>query len=231
MIISDVIRSSGADRQGGKWEKDILGRFIMELFEQLGGSPMFAWVILPLMVFVAKICDVTLGTLRIIFVARGKKAVAPLLGFFEVSIWLLAISQIMKNLNNTACFLAYAGGFAMGNFVGILIEDKLAIGTLIIRIFLVKDISGMKEKLYGAGFGVTSIDAHGRNGNVEIIYTIIKRRDLEKAVNIIEACQSKVFYSVEDAKSVKQGIFPTQQKLNFYPLQAMRKRHYRKQDK
>jgi uncharacterized protein YebE (UPF0316 family) len=116
----------------------------MGILEQLSGSPVFAWVILPLLIFAARICDVTLGTLRIIFVSRGKKLLAPLLGFFEVSIWLLAISQIMQNLNNPVCFLAYAGGFAMGNFVGILIEDKLAMGILVIRIFLVKGDQGMK---------------------------------------------------------------------------------------
>ncbi len=153
----------------------------MTFFEQLSGAPVFTWVVLPLLIFSARICDVTLGTLRIIFVARGKKLLAPLLGFCEVSIWLLAISQIMQNLNNIACFFAYAGGFAMGNFVGILIEDKLAMGTLMIRVFLVKDETEMKKRLSEAGFGVTSIDAHGMNGNVEIIYTIIKRRDLAKA--------------------------------------------------
>lgn len=200
-------------------------------FEQLSGSPVFVWVILPLFIFAARICDVTLGTLRIIFVSRGKKLIAPFLGFFEVSIWLLAISQIMQNINNAACFLAYASGFAMGNFIGILIEDKLAIGMVMIRIFLVKDETGMKERLYEAGFGVTSVDAHGMNGNVEIIYTIIKRRNLEKAVAIIEECQSKAFYSIEDAKSVKQGIFPVEERFGFYPLQAMRKRHYRKNGK
>lgn len=203
----------------------------MGILEQLSGSPVFAWVILPLLIFAARICDVTLGTLRIIFVSRGKKLLAPLLGFFEVSIWLLAISQIMQNLNNPVCFLAYAGGFAMGNFVGILIEDKLAMGILVIRIFLVKGDQGMKGRLHDAGFGVTAIDAHGMSGDVEILYTIIKRRDLARVVSIIEGCQSNVFYSVEDAKSVNQGIFPAQEKRDFFRLEDIRRRNYRKKGK
>lgn len=199
----------------------------MEFIQPILNSPVFSWVILPILIFCSRICDVSLGTIRIIFVSRGKKSLAPLLGFFEVSIWLLAISQIMQNLDNAVCFVAYAGGYAMGNYVGILIEEKLAMGTLIIRIFLVHDESGMKEKLHDAGFGVTSINAQGMNGEVKIIYTVIKRKNLEKAISIIEECESKAFYSIEDAKSVKQGIFPPEKRPVFYPIQSIKRRHYR----
>ncbi len=182
---------------------DILG-----FFNQIMDSTIFSWVILPILIFISRIFDVSIGTIRIIFVSRGKKLLSPLLGFFEVSIWLLAMSQVMQNLDNAVCFIAYAGGFAMGNFVGIYIEEKLAMGTLIIRIFLPKDTCEMKDRLYAAGFGVTRINAHGRNGDVEILFSVIKRKDLDKAVKIIEACQANAFYSVEDAKSVKLGVFP-----------------------
>lgn len=171
-------------------------------------NPVFAWVILPLLIFAARIFDVTLGTLRIIFVSKGKKFLAPLLGFFEVSIWLLAISQIMQNLDNFVCFIAYAGGFAMGNFIGVIIEEKLALGTLVIRIILPGDDDEMKNRLYESGFGVTSVDAHGMNGNVSLIYTVIKRKDLPTAAAVIESCNSDAFYSIEDLKSVRKGIFP-----------------------
>ncbi len=181
----------------------------MDAIQQLLDSSIFSWVILPILIFLSRIIDVSIGTIRIIFVSRGKKLLAPILGFFEVSVWILAMGQIMQNLDNIVCFLAYAGGFAMGNYVGIIIEEKLALGLLVIRVFLVKDEAGMKERLYSAGFGVTSIDAHGMNGNIEILYTAIKRKDLNKAVSIIEECHSKAFYSIEDAKAIKQGIFPS----------------------
>jgi uncharacterized protein YebE (UPF0316 family) len=180
----------------------------MDFFSQLMNNSLFTWVILPLLIFLSRICDVSIGTLRIIFVSRGRKFLAPLLGFFEVSIWLLAISQIMQNLDNALCFIAYALGFAMGNFIGIYIEEKLAIGILIVRIFLPKDETGMVDRLYEAGFGVTRISAHGRNGDVEILFSVIKRKDLDKIVKIIEECQSGAFYSIEEAKSVRQGVFP-----------------------
>ena len=200
----------------------------MEFIQQILNSSIFSWVVLPILIFMARICDVSLGTLRIIFISRGKKLLASLLGFFEVSIWLLAISQIMQNLDNFICFLAYAGGYAMGNYVGILLEEKLAIGTLIVRIFLIDNETSMKKELSEAGFGVTCIDAHGMNGDVKIIYTVIKRKSLDKAIKIIEKCQSNAFYSIEDAKSVKQGIFPSEKRPIFYPFQAIREKHYTK---
>lgn len=190
----------------------------MAFIQDIIQSPIFTWVILPLLIFLSRICDVAIGTLRIIFVSRGKRFLSPLLGFFEVSIWLLAISQIMQRVDNPVCFLAYAGGFAMGNYVGIRIEEKLAMGTVMIRIFLTTKESKLKERLYEAGFGVTAIDAHGRDGAVEILFSVIKRKDLHKAVQIIESSQFNTFYSIEDAKSVSKGVFPQAQRGQKLPI-------------
>ena len=198
----------------------------MDLVNQIMDSSVFTWLVLPILIFVARICDVTIGTIRIIFVSRGKKLLSPILGFFEVSIWLLAMGQIMQNIDNAVCFIAYAGGFATGNFVGIFIEEKLAMGTLIIRIFLPKDECGMKDRLYEAGFGVTQINARGKNGDVELLFSVIKRKNLDKAVKIIESCSSKAFYSIEDAKSVNQGVFPNEKRKSipkFTPKRRIRK--------
>jgi uncharacterized protein YebE (UPF0316 family) len=173
----------------------------------LMGSEIFGWVVLPILIFLSRIIDVTLGTIRIIFVSRGKKYLAPLLGFFEVMVWVMAISQIMQNLNNFICYFAYAAGFAVGNYVGIIIEEKLAIGMLVVRVIMTKDEHQLKEHLADAGFGVTVVDAEGKNGDHKIIYTIIKRKELQEAIRIIEMHNSKAFYSIEDARKVNQGIF------------------------
>ncbi|NMB34650.1 MAG: DUF2179 domain-containing protein [Clostridium sp.] len=170
-------------------------------------SELFGWLILPLFIFLSRIIDVTLGTIRIIFVSRGKKYLAPILGFFEVIVWVTAISQIMQNLNSIGYYFAYAGGFAAGNYVGIIIEEKLAIGMLIVRVIMNKDDQCLKDKLSDAGFGVTAVDAEGKTGEVKIVYTIIKRKELPEAIEIIKTCNSKAFYSVEDARTVNQGIF------------------------
>lgn len=176
-------------------------------FFQFADNDIFSWVILPLLIFASRIVDVTIGTIRIIFVSRGKKNLAPLLGFFEVLVWITAISQIMKHLDNVACYFAYAGGFAAGTFIGMILEEKLAIGMLVVRVILVKDDCQLRERLYNAGFGVTVVDAQGANGEVKIVYTIIKRKDLNEVLDIITKCNSKAFYSIEDARTVNQGVF------------------------
>lgn len=177
--------------------------------EAMLNSEIFTWVILPALIFMARICDVTIGTIRIIFVSRGNKAAASVLGFFEVLIWLIAIGQIMKNLNNIFCYLAYAGGFAMGNFIGITLEEKLAMGVLVVRIITRKDATLLFEELKEEGFGITMLDARGATGPVNIIYTVIKRSALPRVVEMIKTFNPKAFYSIEDVRTVNSGVFPS----------------------
>ena len=171
-------------------------------------SALFTWGLLPLLIFISRIFDVTLGTIRIIFVARGRWLLAPLLGFFEVFIWLMAIGQIMQHLDNILCYLAYAGGFATGNYVGIRVEEKLAVGFLSVRIIVSKDRDELKERLIKSGFGVTVIEGRGANEEVKMMYSIIKRKDLDDLIKVIEDFDPNIFYTIEDAKSAYQGIFP-----------------------
>ncbi len=97
-------------------------------------SFLFVYVLIPLLIFLARVTDVTLGTIRIVFVAKGYKFLSAVLGFFEVFIWLVAVSKIFENLDNWFYYIAYAGGFAAGNYVGLLIEERMAIGYVNIRI-------------------------------------------------------------------------------------------------
>ena len=94
---------------------------------------------LPVLVFLAELCVVTLATLRIIFLSRGRKLPAAVLGFFEITLWLFAIGQIMQNLSDLGCFFGFAAGFTCGNYLGVLIEQRLAIGTLVVRTITHKD--------------------------------------------------------------------------------------------
>ncbi len=176
--------------------------------EAVLGSEVFKWIALPFLIFSARVLDVSLQTLRIIFVSRGLKYLAPVVGFFEVIIWLLAIRVIMQNLNNWACYIAYGAGFAMGNFIGIFIEKRLAIGNSIIRIITRKDATPLIKHLRSDGYGVTSIEAEGSEGSVHVIYIIIKRCDLEAIGEVIKDFNPNAFYTVEDVRLVMKGIFP-----------------------
>jgi len=171
-------------------------------------SDLFKWVILPLLIFSARLIDVSLGTLRIIFVSHGLKYIAPLVGFVEINIWLLAIGQIMQNLNNLAGSLAYAGGFAMGAFIGMLIEEKLSIGMVMVRIICKHDSSELVKSLREAEYGVTTHDAEGINGPVKIIFAVIRREDLQDILRKIHTIHPRAFYSVEDVRKVSRGVFP-----------------------
>ena len=168
----------------------------------------FTWVIMPLLIIFARICDVSLGTIRIISIARGYKFIAPLLGFFEILIWLLAIKQIMQNLTNIFYYVAYSRGFAAGTFIGIYIEEKLAMGIFLIRIITSKDASELIEFIKSAGYGLTSVNAQGATGQVHIIYTIIKRSNIQDITEIIDRFNPKSFYSIEDIRFAKEGVFP-----------------------
>ncbi len=163
---------------------------------------------LPLLVFLAELCVVTLSTVRIIFVARGMKFLAPVLGFFEVSIWLFAIGQIMRNLTDPGCYLGFAAGFTLGNFLGVLLEKKLALGNLAIHIVTTKDAGELIERLRAAEYGVTSMNAHGVTGPVHVVFTVIKRNQLGNVLTIIKDFDPKAFYAINDLKAAAAGISP-----------------------
>jgi uncharacterized protein YebE (UPF0316 family) len=167
----------------------------------------FDWIILPLLIFLCRLTDVTLATLRTIFVSKGLKKIVPFLGFIEVMIWLIAMRQVFSHLNNIACFLAWAGGFSMGTFCGMLIEERIAIGMQIIRIITDKDCTQLMEEFKKHHHGITVVDGHGANGPVKLIFTVVKRVNKLEIINLIQRYQPNAFYSIEDVRSASQGVF------------------------
>lgn len=171
-------------------------------------GPVFTYFILPFLIFTARIIDQSIGTVRIVMISKGQKFWAPLLGFFEVLVWLLAISRIFENLDNWVCYFAYAAGFATGNYIGLKIEEKLAMGIVKIQVITRKPADLLIEKLLAAGYGITHQDANGATENVSIIYSIIKRTELPKMIEKIKAYNPKAFYSIEDVKFVSHSVYP-----------------------
>ena len=193
----------------------------------LFNSGIYTWFILPALIFFARVVDVSMGTIRVIFVSRGLKYLAPIVGFFEILIWLLAIGQIMKNLSNPMCYVAYAGGFAMGNFVGIHIAEKLSIGVVMIRVVTTKDAAPLVDFLKTENYGVTSIDGHGTSGQVKVVFTIVPRREVRSVIELIKKFNPNAFYSIEEVGLVKKGIFPVRKSWRnfrlFEPFRPFRK--------
>lgn len=171
-------------------------------------SDIFRWIVTPLLIFLARICDQSVGTLRIIFIGRGNKTVAPLLGFFEVLIWLLAIRVIMTNLTSWFYYVAYAGGFAAGNYVGMYLEEKIAMGTMLVRIVTSQGDAELIARLQAESYGVTSVEASGARGPVHLVYTIIKRTDLPRVLAIVDRYNPRAFYTIEDVRFAREGVFP-----------------------
>jgi len=169
---------------------------------------MIDFLILPIFIFLARIIDVSLGTLRIVMIAKGQKRIAPFLGFFEVLIWLIAIGRIMQNLDNWVCYIAYAGGYATGNYLGMLIEEKLAVGIVQLQIITGNDPDKLIGALKQAGYGITHHDAvGGASGNlVSLIYSIVRRNDVNKVASIIHENIPDAFYSIGDVRYVNKGL-------------------------
>jgi uncharacterized protein YebE (UPF0316 family) len=168
-------------------------------------------IFLSVLIFSARILDVTFGTLRIIYISRGFKFLASLIGFIEILIWLLAITQIMKNLNNPVYFLAYAGGFATGTFIGLSIENKIAMGIAILRIISMNMPDKLIECLKEKGHRLTIVPAHGAFQPVKLIFMIVKRKNIHFILELIKQYDPKSVYTIEDVRSVSPDLFPALQ--------------------
>ena len=169
---------------------------------QIDALPVWAGAAL---IFLARVADVTLGTLRISFISKGEKSLAPVIGFFEMMIWLFAISQVVQNLNNIAYLLAYAAGFSTGVFAGLQIEDRLARGSRIIRTITREPASELLEALRAAGHGVTNLRAQGMKGDVDLIFSVVQRSRVGPYMAVVNEHNPNAFTSIEDVRSVREG--------------------------
>jgi uncharacterized protein YebE (UPF0316 family) len=176
--------------------------------ESFLSTEVFKWVVLPLLIFSSRIFDVTLGTIRIVFVSKRLKYLAPFVGFFEVIVWLLAINTIISNLNNVVGYIAYGLGFAAGTYIGICIEEKLAVGNAVLRIITRMDAAELVENLRAKGYPVTKVIGQGKQGEVNIIFMVIRRCDYKEVISTLRQFNPKAFFTLEDVRLVSKGGFP-----------------------
>lgn len=164
--------------------------------------PWFDYVILPLLIMLARVTDVSMDTIRVILVSKGFRNYAPVIGFFQSLVWVITISRVMVNLEIWTAYVGYAGGFALGTYVGMRIEEKLALGYELIRVITKTDASTLIENLRNEGFPVTSTAGEGRDGRVGILFIVLKRREMKQVIRIINAYNPRAFYTVEDMRFV-----------------------------
>lgn len=157
-------------------------------------------VLVPLVIFCARILDVSLATIRIMLISRGVRGKATLIGFFEVLIWIIVVVQVIQNLDNWLNYIAFAAGFSTGNYVGMRIEEKMKVGTQIFRIITNQDSGKLVEMLKKEDFRITTIDAEGARGPVKIIFSVTPRKRWKELTHLIDRYAPEAFYSVEDVR-------------------------------
>jgi len=187
----------------------------LDYFSRFFTNETFTFIVLPLLIFFFRIVDQSIGTLRLIFAAKGLKRLAPFFAFFESFIWLVAIGQIMKHLDNVYCYLAFAGGYATGNFFGILLEEKLSIGTVVIRVIPKKDTTPLIQYLRERNYGVTVVPVDGMMGPTKMLFTTIRRKEARHVIDIIKQFNPAAFYTIDEVKTVSGGYFDRKSKSIF----------------
>jgi len=169
---------------------------------------LYAWVILPLLIFLARVCDVTMETVRIVFISKGIRALAAVIAFFEIVIWLLAVEVVMKDLANIANFFAFALGFAMGTYIGLVVEEKLSLGMVILRIVTTDESrDAIISSLQSEHHGVTCMEAQGSRGSVTMILSLVNRSEISLITDRIDRINPRAFFSIEDVRYVNEGVF------------------------
>lgn len=172
----------------------------------------YPWA-LPVAIFFGRICDVSLSTLRIVFIARGERLLSAVVGFCEVFIWVVIISQVLSRTSEMVSFVAYAAGFSAGTYIGLSIEQRLAMGFLKYRVFTLLKGTDLLKLLNKEGFGSTLVHGEGVVSEIDIIETVINRNDAGKVEKIIKDFDPKAFCLVEDIRAKQLGIFSKRQAL------------------
>jgi uncharacterized protein YebE (UPF0316 family) len=170
-------------------------------------SVWFDYLVLPILILMARIMDVSLDTIRVILVSKGYKKLAPFIGFFQVLIWIITITRIMENLDNWLTYIGYAGGFALGTYFGMILEEKLALGYELVRVVTRSEAARLIEELRKRGYPVTAVKGHGKEGEVGILFVVLSRKSIRDVVDLIKEFNPKAFYTIEDMRFVSSAAF------------------------
>ncbi|MGI6685597.1 MAG: DUF2179 domain-containing protein [Bacillota bacterium] len=174
--------------------------------ELINTYPLLAY----LFIFFARVIDVSLDVFRLLMLTRGYAIPAAIIGFVEVSIFVVALGAVFSGgFTDYIKIIAYAGGFATGNLVGIKIEEYMAVGYIVVQMFPNEEQGGrLRDLLRANDYGVTAIPGEGKWGPREILVATIKRKDLKDIINIMNQVAPDIFYNTSDIRAIHGGIFP-----------------------
>lgn len=177
---------------------------------------LFPLVIFPILIVLGRIADVAMGTLRIVLVSKGYRKLAPIVSFIESFIWIVVAANILSNMDSGNFFswenlmqcLAYALGYALGTIVGMKIETKLSLGQVLVRAIVPQEADALVFALRENKFGLTAVDASGKDGKVKVLFIVINRIELPSVLKIINTVNPSTFFTVESVQTVNKGYFP-----------------------
>ncbi len=158
-----------------------------------------------LLIFVLRMLDVSMGTVRTIFMVQGRKLASTVIGFFEVLIFIFAISQVVGNLKSPVLMIAYAGGFAAGTLAGLVLEEKLAFGQSQLRILSRGEGKKIAQALWDSDFGATIIHGEGRGGDVDLVFSVVPRYSIPEIVKLASEQDDDCVVSINDSRYLYRG--------------------------
>lgn len=194
------------------------------MLEEFFSNQLIGLFLMPILIFFSRVLDVSLQTLRIIFTTKDRRNLAPIVGFFEVFIWILAMGQIFSNLTNILYYIAYAGGFATGNYTGMLIERKLSLGVVSLQLIVPHTSYNLIEKLKQKGYGSTILKVDDDYEKYKVLVIIIKRKRLHDILELIDKHIENAFYTLQEVQAVSQGMIPAQDRLKFLSKMKTKKK-------
>ncbi len=163
--------------------------------------------LLPILIFFIRVTDMSLDTMRVLFVVRGRRPQAWIVGFLQSALWVVAVASVLSHLDNLLNVLAYAAGFATGNVVGMRIEERLAIGHSHLRVISTQRGEAVAAAVRAAGYAVTELSGRGKDGTVSILTTSVRRRDIDPARSEVLRADPEAFVTLSDVRPLHRGFW------------------------
>ncbi|MFP4523324.1 MAG: DUF2179 domain-containing protein [Candidatus Nanoarchaeia archaeon] len=170
------------------------------------------WIVMPLLIIILRVLDVSLGTVRVVTINKGLRAASAGIGFFEILVWLFAAQTVLNNMDNIIWFIAYAAGFAIGTYIGICISDRLSLGKVMVRVITKNDPVELIKQLKKHKFRLTAAKTENDFSSGQLILSVIESKHLSKYLELVHTYNPKAFYSVEDVKKVSDEHFPKKER-------------------